>query len=318
VPVAVFGDFLSAADEDLEAAMADGDQVASPEALAHSVHRLVTVLSRYCDDMAPCDEVEASGRDDLDAWQRTAIDAGAALRTAAGFLSRGAAQLATDHADAMTLRRAQHLASAASQLAAGRDLLHTHFATSPDGMMRATSAWTPAVNSPPVTRALMYEVTRWSQRLALLTTWLARSVAYDALPGGLRQAAGASAHAELASAGHWLRVAGTAMFPALYADPVLPADAELLSAIPAAMAPPRERPGAGAETVTELCHGITISAERLRKAMRDTKDWALWSPSATSGGIFRSVRVRGRGPHKKPTDNPAQLKSGRSAVRPRP
>jgi hypothetical protein len=36
--------------------------------------------------------------------------------------------------------------------------------------------------------------------------------------------------AELASASHWLRVAGTAMFPALNADPVLPADAELLSA----------------------------------------------------------------------------------------
>jgi hypothetical protein len=68
------------------------------------------------------------------------------------------------------------------------------------------------------------------------------------------------------------------------ADPVLPADAELLSAIPAAMAPPRQRPGPDAETVTELCHGITISASRLREATRDTKDWARWSPSATSGG----------------------------------
>src|SRR5258708_2658843 len=202
--------------------MADGDQVTSPYALAHCVHRVVTVLSRYCDDLAPCDEGEAEGRDDLDAWQRAAIDAGAALRTAAGFLSRGVVQVATDQADAMTLRRAQHLASAASQLAAGRDLLRTHFATSPDGMMRAASEWTPAVNPPPVTRALMYEVTRCSQRLALLTTWLARSVAYDALPGGPRQAAGTSAHAELASASQWLRVAGTAMFPALDADPVLP------------------------------------------------------------------------------------------------
>lgn len=74
------------------------------------------------------------------------------------------------------------------------------------------------------------------------------------------------------------------MFPALDADPVLPADADLLSAIPAAMAPPRQRPGADAETVTELCHGITISASRLREAMRGSKDRARWSPSATSGG----------------------------------
>jgi hypothetical protein len=131
------------------------------------------------------------------------------------------------------------------------------------------------VSSPPVTRALMHEVTRCSQQLALLTTWLARSVAHGAPPGGPGQAAGTSAHADLASASQWLRVAGTAMFPALDADPVLPADAELLSAIPAAMAPPRQRPGASAETVTELCHGITISASRLRQAMRDSKDWVV-------------------------------------------
>src|SRR5271156_4152973 len=109
MPVAVYGDFLSAAGEELEAAMADGDQVTSPYALAHCVHRLATVLSRYCDDLAPCDEVEASGRDDLDAWQRAAIDAGGALRIAVGFLSHGVVQVATGQADAMTLRRAQHL-----------------------------------------------------------------------------------------------------------------------------------------------------------------------------------------------------------------
>ena len=74
------------------------------------------------------------------------------------------------------------------------------------------------------------------------------------------------------------------MFPAFDADPVLPADAELLSAIPAAMAPPRQRPRAGAETVTELRDGITISASRLREAMAGSKDRAQWPPSATSGG----------------------------------
>ena len=38
------------------------------------------------------------------------------------------------------------------------------------------------------------------------------------------------------------------------------------------------------ESVAELCDGITISASRLRGAMRDSKDRARWSPSLTSGG----------------------------------
>jgi hypothetical protein len=41
-------------------------------------------MSRYLDDLAPCDEVEASTWSDLRAWERVVIDAGEALRTAAG------------------------------------------------------------------------------------------------------------------------------------------------------------------------------------------------------------------------------------------
>ena len=67
-------------------------------------------------------------------------------------------------------------------------------------------------------------------------------------------------------------------------DPVRPADAELLCAIPAAIVPQRQRPSSAGESVAELCDGITISASRLRGAMRDSKDRARWSPSVTSGG----------------------------------
>ena len=49
------------------------------------------------------------------------------------------------------------------------------------------------------------------------------------------------------------------------------------------MVPQRQRPS-GAESVTDLCDGIAISASRLRGANRDSKDRARWSPSATSGG----------------------------------
>ena len=43
-------------------------------------------------------------------------------------------------------------------------------------------------------------------------------------------------------------------------------------------------PGSAGESVAELCDGITISASRLRGAMRDSKDRARWSPNVTSGG----------------------------------
>ncbi len=59
---AVLGDFLAAASEHLEAAVVVGDgHLAELPAGARGLHRLVAVMSRCLDDLAPCDEVEASG-----------------------------------------------------------------------------------------------------------------------------------------------------------------------------------------------------------------------------------------------------------------
>ena len=91
MPGAVFGDFLAAAREHLEATVAAREnEVTWPSAIAQELSRLVTVMSRYCDDLAPYNQVEASGRDDLHPWERAAIDAGAALRIVAGCLRRAA------------------------------------------------------------------------------------------------------------------------------------------------------------------------------------------------------------------------------------
>ena len=85
MPAAVFGDFLAAASEHLEAAVTLGEEdLTRPPAVAEELSRLVAVMSRYCDDLAPCDQVEASGRDDLHPWERAAIDAAGALRIASG------------------------------------------------------------------------------------------------------------------------------------------------------------------------------------------------------------------------------------------
>ena len=285
MPGAVFGDFLAAGREQLEAAVAvREDTVTWPSAVAEELSRLVAVMTRYCDDLAPCDEIEASGRDDLHPWERAVIDAGAALRIAAGCLRRAPAESAGDLVSGTASQRAQQLEAAATELAAGRDLLHTHLATDPDGLTLERSEWASAVTSVPVTRAVANEIGQWSLRLAPFTAWLADSAAAYAHPGGPGQTLPVSVRTEFATASQWLQAAGAAVYPALYVDPVRPADAELLCAIPAVMVPQRQRPSSAGESVAELCDGITISASRLRGAKRDSRHRARWSPNATSGG----------------------------------
>lgn len=93
MPSAVFGDFCAAADEHIAAVVPGGNAPVTLLApAAEDLCRLVAVLSRYCGDLAPCDEVEASGRDDLQAWERAVIDAGTALRIAGDRLRRGATE----------------------------------------------------------------------------------------------------------------------------------------------------------------------------------------------------------------------------------
>jgi hypothetical protein len=162
---AVLGDFLAGASEHMEAAVVVGDgQLTQLPDVVHDLHRLVAVMSHHLDDLAPCDEVEASNWAGLHAWERAVIDAAVAMRAAAACLRRGAAE-SRDQASSATSWRARHLAAAAANLAAGRDLLHTHCAPGQDGMIQDRSEWAPVVTSLPVTRALANEITRWSWHL---------------------------------------------------------------------------------------------------------------------------------------------------------
>jgi hypothetical protein len=266
--------------------VAAGDRrVALLPAVVPPLHRLVTVMSLYLEDLAPCDEVEAAGRADLHVWERAVIDAGAALRIAADCLSRSAADLGPGGPpDEPVPSGARHLTAAAAELAAGRDLLHTHIALGPDRLAHERSEWAPVVMSLPVTRALANEIAACSARLAPFTAWLA-GVATPHISRRLAdQLFVLSPREELASASLWLRAAGAALSPALDADPVRAADAELLGEIPAAFPPQRQPLGPAAESVTELCDGITVSASRLRAAVHRGQDRASWSPDVTSGG----------------------------------
>ena len=281
---AVLGDFLAAASEHVEAAVIVGDgQLTQLPDVVRDLHRLVGVMSHYLDDLAPCDEVEASNWAGLHAWEHAVIDAHAAMRAATACLRRSAAESGAQ-AGSTASWRARHLAAAAANLAAGRDLLHTHRAPDPDGLIQDRSEWAPVITSLPVTRALANEITRLSWQLAPFTAWLAGSAMSYALPRTPDQAVSAVVCDQLVSASQWLQVAGAAVRTAVGSDPVQTADIELLRAIPSASVPRRLRPGPAEESVSELCDGITVSASRLRAVIRGSKEWASWSPVVTSGG----------------------------------
>lgn len=135
---------------------------------------------------------------------------GTALRLAGDCLGRGAGKSASGEASAVKPGRAQHLAAASIALAAGRDLLHTHFVMEPGGLIRGRSEWAPAITSASVTRALTSEIARWSVTLASFTSRLAASAALQALPRGPGTAAWEEACQELASASQWLRAVDAA------------------------------------------------------------------------------------------------------------
>jgi hypothetical protein len=280
---AVLGDFLAAADEHLEAAMVVGDgQVPHLHTVARELHRLIAVMSRCADDLAPFDKAEAVGRNDLQAWERAVIDTSEALHAAEVCLRRTSDETG-DPTDATVTWRARKLAAATAQLTAGRDLLHTHLASRPDGLTQDRSEWAPVVTSLPATRALTNEITRWSRQLAPFTAWLAGSATSYALRHTPGHAVTVTVRDNLADASQWLQAAGSSALPALDADPVRPSDTELLCAIPLAAVPHRHRPSSTGESVAKLCYGITVSASRLRAAFRDSKEPAKWSPNVTSG-----------------------------------
>lgn len=281
---AVLGDFLAAADEHIGAAtLAVNAPVTGFVPAAQDLYRLVVVLSRYCGDLAPCDEIEASGRSDLHAWERAIIDAGAALGIAGDCLRLGAEKAAREQPGPAPVQ-ARHLAAAATELTAGRDLLHTHRATDPAGLTTSRSEWAPVLTSLPVLRALANEIGRWSRQLAPFIALLVSSETRHGPPGERDQDVSPTARFEFINASQWLGAAGAAVRAALDVDPVRTSDTDLLYAVPAAMVPQRRRPGPVPESVAGLCDGITVSTSRLRSAMRDSGQRARWSPGVTSGG----------------------------------
>jgi hypothetical protein len=68
VSSAVFGDFLAAVSQHVTTAVTADDST-GPRGATRDLQRVVAVMSRYCDDLVPCNEVEAASRNDLREWE---------------------------------------------------------------------------------------------------------------------------------------------------------------------------------------------------------------------------------------------------------
>jgi hypothetical protein len=208
---AVLGDFLRPARSQITAAARAGGDLPLParRAVITELDRPVTTMTRYLD--APVLPDDFSPASTADAELRAALDARLALRRAATSLHPAAA--AVREADADDAHPAVvYLSSANSYLAAGRDLLQTHFTTGPAGQPVGSTWWAPVITSPPVTVALLTELRACSRQLAAWTAQLSRTGSlYAGLPAG-------ASHG-LRAASRWLRTAANGVHAAHRLDP---------------------------------------------------------------------------------------------------
>ncbi|HVB46249.1 MAG TPA: hypothetical protein VNF47_26555 [Streptosporangiaceae bacterium] len=147
-------------------------------------------------------------------------------------------------------------------LIAGLDMLATHYTTDTDGWVLPRSPWADVLAVPATRTALLAEVADMAAIIGAACRALA-GVPSPALPQASREA--------LRAAGSQLR----ALLPGPAGEPEY---RQLVRAVPAAMAAPRQTPDQP-EPVVELCEGITASAERIRSLTWRPAPGSLWPPS---------------------------------------
>ena len=91
----------------------------------------------------------------------------------------------------------QHLRMVADHLAAGRDMLETHFITGPFGARAGNSYWAPVITAAPVTTALLAELAAYARGLA---PWAAKLSVTGPSDSGVPVSARMALHAACCSA----------------------------------------------------------------------------------------------------------------------
>src|ERR1035441_8956427 len=142
---AVFGDFLGRASDHITAAVSVQDELPGDVrgGAMCELSRLTSTMTSYLSDMLPPAEFAPAGPPlGLAPDMRAVLNTRIALRRAAQNLRPGVAAVRGTSTDG-THPVIWHLSSATTHLVAGRDLLQTHFASSPSGIRGGTSSWTP-------------------------------------------------------------------------------------------------------------------------------------------------------------------------------
>jgi hypothetical protein len=261
MPGIAFGDLLDSAARHVAAAGESRSAATpAPDTLFY-LGRLVTGAARC---LRAVTAYGSPGAADLPHWQRTALELHEALCQAADGLNQAASQAG----DLLQVRRPhtiRHLAAAADIMAAGHDLLRTHMSIDSDGSPVDRSVWARMVTDELVVVAMTGEMGRWAGTVAAWTGWLSMS------------------STGLATAAEWLDTAHQMAAPSAAAQ-----GQDLLRAIPSAI-PPGRLPPDGAESVTELCAGISVTADRLRALAFTLPGQATRSSDAAAPALRRAA-----------------------------
>ena len=244
-----------------------------------SMASALAVMDRYAADIAAVLASEPRRHEAHlpGSWPRASIQAEEAIHNASAFLPSAPVAAIPRGGPHAADPAAQTLDAAATALATGRDLLHTHVTARPDGSRIDRSEWGPVVTSEPVARALLLELGLWARRIA-------EHGARIALPGPAAQRGSGEERYRLNTACQWLWVLDSAVQAAQRHQPVSSSDVMLLHAIPASTLESRRIPGP-AETITGLCHGTTSTAERIRHHATINPVDATWSPALTADSL---------------------------------
>jgi hypothetical protein len=266
---AVFGDFWRQAAR-LVSPPPYPDPPAGAGQIRHltvAVGRAAAAMRRYVGDIA------AAGTGVRDGSWADAI----ARARAATALIPGESRAEADPAQGFLAGSlAARLDGYATALTYGRDLLHTHLATTADGDRRALSDWAPVISSAPVNRALPAGLADHARAIAGQLAGLPLA--------GTPDPATVAAWQRLHGAAGQLRELDAAVQAAQWQGPVPAEHRQLLEAIPVNVTPAARMPPPEA-TVSDLCAGIISTAQRANQARRELAARAAWSPELSADSM---------------------------------
>ena len=269
-----FGDLLHAAHQHLTGQPRQPPARGDVEEVSRSLQRVVILLGRYLQDTATAFTGQPpTAPASRSPWGQARTQAREALHNAAGFLLRPGTPRPAWPAAPSASPLARRLDDAATCLAAGRDLLHTHFTPGSHGGRAHNSPWALAITSEPLNRALLTDLSALAQQIA----GHGANVALTPVPGAPARTRERQA---LNAACQWLWAFAATINDAHRQQPVPAADRDLLAAIPLNTLPARPAL-TEAVTLAGLCDGVTATAERARHLAWHTTRRQPWSPALT-------------------------------------